>query len=417
MQAPHSESSQPSFAPVRPTDVAHGREEARPGLELDGVGHAVDCECRGDLHDRGSAGGDRDVGAARPGDGDLDRPARHHLGHRAAVALGGAHVRDRGGRRGSFAGGGCDRRLVRGAAGERGLGLRHAADGRRERRDGDAGVGSPGRPTSVTTAVAPTTAISICRRYSRRTYALPVPGAGEGTSTATSSSSPLATVAPGPAKSSSTGTVRVPVAERSVTVAPRQISGPPVSIAGEAFITFPPIVPWARVACEPTIALASARAVNRSRTVGCAAISAWVTSAPRPQAPGRVVDRRGAPRRGGSRRARPAAAPCPAVRRRRGRCRRRPGARHPRAPRAPPPPWWRSRSSSAAASHTRSGVIGSRRHPAPDDLGDRVRDRARRSGRTAARPRPSSPSAPRSACPSRSSRSSISGASEAVTSL
>ncbi len=138
------------------------------------------------------------------------------------------------------------------------------------------------RPSSRwTTAVAPTTAISIWRRYSSRTYALPVPGAGAGTSTETSSSSALAAVVPGPVKSPSTETVRVPSTERRVAEASRQISGPPVSIAGEAFITLPPIVPCARVACEPTIALASARAVNRSRIAGCAAISACVTSAPR----------------------------------------------------------------------------------------------------------------------------------------
>ena len=44
------------------------------------------------------------------------------------------------------------------------------------------------------------------------------------------------------------------------------MSGPPVSIAGDAFITLPPIVPCARVACEPTIAQASASAVKRART-------------------------------------------------------------------------------------------------------------------------------------------------------
>ena len=50
--------------------------------------------------------------------------------------------------------------------------------------------------------------------------------------------------------------------------APRHSSGPPVSIAGDAFITLPPIVPLARVACEPTIADASARAVNRTHGSG-----------------------------------------------------------------------------------------------------------------------------------------------------
>ncbi len=75
-----------------------------------------------------------------------------------------------------------------------------------------------------------------------------------------SNSPASATVPPGPVNRSATSIVRSPVAERSVTVAPRQISGPPVSIAGDAFIKLPPTVPWARVACEPTIAHASARA-------------------------------------------------------------------------------------------------------------------------------------------------------------
>ena len=56
-------------------------------------------------------------------------------------------------------------------------------------------------------------------------------------------------VRPGPVHSSSIGTVRSPpAAERSVTRASRTSSGAPVSIAGEAFITLPPIVPTLRVA-------------------------------------------------------------------------------------------------------------------------------------------------------------------------
>jgi len=119
------------------------------------------------------------------------------------------------------------------------------------------------------------------RKIQLRPRPLPVPGAGRGRPTAMSSSSFEATVAPGPVRRSSTAMSRVPPVERRVTVAPRQINGPPASIAGEAFMRFPPIVPCARVACDPTIALASARAVNRARTSGCAAISACVTSAPR----------------------------------------------------------------------------------------------------------------------------------------
>ena len=81
-------------------------------------------------------------------------------------------------------------------------------------------------------------------------------------------------VVPGPTKSSPTATDRVPDSERNVAVAPRQMSGPPVSIAGEAFMRLPPIVPCARVAWEPTIAEASASDVKRSRTSGLATISA-----------------------------------------------------------------------------------------------------------------------------------------------
>ncbi len=52
-----------------------------------------------------------------------------------------------------------------------------------------------------------------------------------------------------------------PVVDCSSTSAPRTTSGAPVSIAGDAFITLPPIVPTLRVDGEPTSALASASAV------------------------------------------------------------------------------------------------------------------------------------------------------------
>ena len=77
-----------------------------------------------------------------------------------------------------------------------------------------------------------------------------------------------AVVAPGPVQRSLIATCREPEGDCSVAVAPKQTSGPPVSIAGDAFITLPPIVPCARVACEPTIADASASAVSCSRTIG-----------------------------------------------------------------------------------------------------------------------------------------------------
>ena len=77
-----------------------------------------------------------------------------------------------------------------------------------------------------------------------------------------------------------------------MAVAPRTMSGPPISIAGEAFMTFPPTVPCNRVAREPTIADASASAVSRSRMKGSAAIWAWVTSAPSASPPSdRLVPR------------------------------------------------------------------------------------------------------------------------------
>ena len=135
-------------------------------------------------------------------------------------------------------------------------------------------------PSSVTTAVTPTTAISICRRYSNRTYEEPVFAAGAGRCTSRSSSLGSATVAPGPVQSAASGTVRSPDPDRIVTAPSKHSSAPPVSIAGDAFITFPPIVPCARVACEPTIAQASASAVNRSRTRALPRISSCVVVAP-----------------------------------------------------------------------------------------------------------------------------------------
>ena len=208
----------------------------------------------------------------------------------------------------------------------------------------------------------------------------PFPGAGAGTSTETSSSSRAGDRRAGAGEELVDGHGARAGRRRSATVAPRQISGPPVSIAGEAFITFPPIVPCARVACEPTIALASARAVKRSRIVGVrgdlgvrreraedggrppSSSIAWSSAS------------------GGSRRARRGAAPCPAARRRRGRCRPRPAARRRRAPRAPRRGWWRSRTlvTPAAASQTRSGRHRQLADALADHLRDRVRDRARR---------------------------------------
>ena len=142
----------------------------------------------------------------------------------------------------------------------------------------------------------------------------------------------------------------------------------------------PPIVPCARVACEPTIAHASASAVNRSRTASLAAISSWVASAPSRRPPSASARRRGAPRCGGSRRA---------VRQRRlaragaddevGAAGDRPRAGGDRGDGVLDGGGRGERHDAHdPASQTRSGVIGSRVHARPDHLGDRVRDRARR---------------------------------------
>ena len=258
--------------------------------------------------------------------------------------------------------------------------------------------------------MAPTTAISICCRYSSRDVAAArargrerhVHGGQELVRPAPSSR-------PGPAKRSADAR---PGARRSAAVQRRpwrrgRCSGPPVSIAGEAFITLPPIVPWARVACEPTIADASARAVSRSRTTGWPAISCVARRARRGAAPspidvdaaqlGDAVDRDEAVR---ERRLALARADDEI-----GAAGDRPGAGR----RAPRPPRRRvgrerTRSSRARASQTRSGVIGSCAH-ARADRPSRSRSRPlRRWGRTAARRRPSTPSARRSACRSRSTR-------------
>ena len=188
-------------------------------------------------------------------------------------------------------------------------------------------------PATVTTAVAPTTAISICRRYSSRRYALPVPCGGRGNGRSRREARRrLRRSSPGPVQRSSTAISREPDGDRSVAVAPKQTSGPPVSIAGEAFITLPPIVPCARVACEPTIAQASARAVKRARIVVARGDLRVAREGAEPEAPvAGATRRRGARRCGGSRRCSPAGATCPSGRRRRGRCRPRPGVRRPRA--------------------------------------------------------------------------------------
>ena len=120
----------------------------------------------------------------------------------------------------------------------------------------------------MTAAVAPTTAISIWRRYSSlRVAASRSVGRERHLDLGEELVRRPREVAPGPVRSSVTGTRRSPDAERSIASAPKTMSGPPISIAGEAFMTLPPIVPCALVARDPTIAEASAIAVSRSRTV------------------------------------------------------------------------------------------------------------------------------------------------------
>ena len=108
---------------------------------------------------------------------------------------------------------------------------------------------------------------------------------------------------PGPPRDPRSRPSGCPVGERSVADAPKQTSGPPVSIAGDAFIRLPPTVPCARVAWEPTIAQASASAVKRCRTGALAAISAWRRERAEPEATvGERLDAAELGDRGGSRR-------------------------------------------------------------------------------------------------------------------
>ena len=183
-----------------------------------------------------------------------------------------------------------------------------------------------------------------------------------------------------------------------------------MSMAGEAFMTLPPIVPCARVACEPTMADASARPVKCSRTTGWATSSRCVTSAPR-RSPPPVPSM---PRR--------ASMPwMPTIRSGSGALPwRAPTTRSvpPATGRAPPPSSWSGlldgrrgdelaahRPFSRLALQTRSGVIGSCLTCAADDLRDRVADGARGRDTPAARRRPSSPWARRSRSASRPSGS------------
>ena len=85
---------------------------------------------------------------------------------------------------------------------------------------------------------------------------------------------------PGPAQSSSSATVRLPFTDRSSAAAPSTVSGAPVSIAGDPFITLPPSVPTWRVDGEPTSADASAIAVYDPTMTGSVISSACDIKAP-----------------------------------------------------------------------------------------------------------------------------------------
>ena len=318
MQAPHSESSQPSFEPVRPIDVAHGGEQVRAGLELDRVGDPVHVQRRRDLHASSLA--------ARVRAPSRSRAARSRRPSRAGSRP------SRGRRRSGVAAAATAAPAASIAAAppslpiERRLGLRHAPDRRRERghRDPRVGHGAVGEgddggraddgdlhlPPVLEPQVGAARAVGREReRRSRR-----------------AARRPRAVVAPGPVQRSSIATAASPAGDCSVTVAPKQTSGPPVSIAGEAFITLPPIVPCARVACEPTIAQASASAVKRGADVVARGDLRVARERAEPEASvverldavelGDAVDRDDAVR---------AASTCRSGRRRRGRCRRRPG--------------------------------------------------------------------------------------------
>ena len=148
-------------------------------------------------------------------------------------------------------------------------------------------------------------------------------------------------------------------------------------------MTLPPTVPCALVAWDPTMADASASAVSRSRTAGSAAISSCVTSAPRRSRPSEVARPRsssmpmdGDDALGERRLALPGADDQVGAARDRASAARQRRERVVEALRRDERGG--QRPFSAAAAQTRSGVIGSSRTRAPDHLGDRVRDRARR---------------------------------------
>ena len=176
-------------------------------------------------------------------------------------------------------------------------------------------------------------------------------------------------------------------------------------------------VPCARVACEPTIAQASASAVKRARTIVARGDLRVARERAERRPPSPATRRRGARRRGGSRRCCPGASTCPSGRRRRGRCRRRPGGRRRRGPRRlVDRGGCGERRRSLPASQTRSGVIGSLCTRAPITFAIAFAT-APAVGTHGGSPTPFDPFGPAFGVLVSIQATSIRGASEAVTSL
>ena len=174
-----------------------------------------------------------------------------------------------------------DRRGAAVAADERCLGVRHAPDRGRERRHRDPRSGDDAVRDRDDGGCADDRDLHLAAVLEPQVGAAGAVGAERGRRSRREARPAVAPwSARGPPRDPRSRPSASPAGERSVADAPKQTSGPPVSIAGEAFIRLPPIVPCARVACEPTIAHASVSAVKRARTASLAAISAWLASAP-----------------------------------------------------------------------------------------------------------------------------------------
>ena len=335
MQAPHSESSQPSFEPVSPTGPRTRVEQALVRLELDRIGLAVDVQGRGVSHLDGSvkrgAGGDGDGGGAVAGarDGGDDRAPRDDA---------------RPSRGGSRASRGLSL-IGADAVGGRGAGGRRPRRGRRCCRPARASASGTRRIVGASAVIATrASAIDVAlephdggRADDGDLHLAPVlephvraAGAGRdrrqrdgGQQLARLGGRPPG---PGPqlVERDVAGARRRP--RRRVTTPPRQSSGPPVSIAGDAFMTLPPIVP---VRAGGAGADDRRRVRERGIALGDDGVGGERRRARRARrrAGRRRCRARAARRARGSRRSRRASAWRPSARRRRGRSRPRPAAR------------------------------------------------------------------------------------------